>query len=127
MFGHHIHHCDDPMEGAPAWAVELYAQGSHIVQLLEKTMSAIDDLAADVAAEDTVIDSAVVLLNGIPGLIASAGTDPAKLAALRADIQGKTAALSAAVLAGTPTPTPAAAPVTPADATAAASAAVASA
>ncbi len=66
-------------------------------------MAAIDDLAAAVAAEDTTIDSAVVLLNGIPALIAAAGTDPAKLAALQAAIVAKTATLAAAVVVGTPT------------------------
>ena len=90
-------------------------------------MAAIDDLAAAVAAEDTVIDGAVTLLNGIPALIAAAGTDPAKLAALQADITAKTTTLAAAVLAGTPTPVPAAPPVTAAAATTAATAAVAAA
>lgn len=84
-------------------------------QLEVKEMAAIDDLAAAVAAEDTTIDSAVVLLNGIPALIAAAGTDPAKLAALQADITAKTAVLAAAVVTGTPTPAPTPTPpVTPA-------------
>lgn len=65
-------------------------------------MDAIDDLQAAVTAEDTVIASAVTLLNGIPALIAAAGTDPAKLQALTADIQAKTQALSQAVVANTP-------------------------
>lgn len=86
----------------------------------EAQMAAIDDLQAAVAAEDTVIDSAVTLLNGIPALIAAAGVDPAKLTALQTDIQTRTAALAAAVIVGTPTAPPSAAPVTPAAATAAA-------
>lgn len=68
----------------------------------EHEMAAIDDLATAVAAEDTVIASAVVLLQGIPGLISAAGVDPAKLAALQTDIQNQTATLAAAVLVGTP-------------------------
>ena len=80
----------------------------------------IDDLTAAVAAEDTVIDSAVTLLNGIPALIAAAGTDQAKLTALQSDITAKTTALAAAVLANTPTPAASAPPVTPAAATTAA-------
>lgn len=87
-------------------------------------MAAIDDLAAAVAAEDTTIDSAVVLLNGIPALIAAAGTDPAKLAALQSDIKAKTATLAAAVVTATPTPVPTSPPVTPAEASTAAAAAV---
>ena len=73
-----------------------------ILKNLEKIMSAIDDLTAAVAAEDTVIESAVVLINGFAAQLAAAGTDPTKLAALQADITAKTADLSAAVAANTP-------------------------
>ena len=96
---------------------------SLIIRNQETIMAAIDDLQAAVAAEDTVIASAVTLLNGIPALIAGAGVDPAKLTALQTDIQNKTAALAAAVVVGTPTTSPSAPPVTPAAATAAATAA----
>lgn len=65
-------------------------------------MAAIDDLQAAVAQEDTVIDSAITLIQGIPALIAAAGTDPAKLQALQADITAKSTALAAAVAANTP-------------------------
>ena len=84
-----------------------YHDDNQILNLLEKIMSALDDLTAAVAAEDTVIDSAVTLINGIPALIAAAGTDPAKLQALTADITAKASALSAAVVANTPAATPA--------------------
>src|SRR5258706_10600020 len=67
----------------------------------ETIMSTLDDLQAAVAAEDTVIDSAITLINGIPALIAAAGVDPAKLAALSADITAKSGALAAAVTANT--------------------------
>jgi hypothetical protein len=73
----------------------------------ETMMAAIDDLQAAVAAEDTVIDSAITLIQGIPALIAAAGVDPAKLAALQSDITAKSSALAAAVAANTPAaPTP---------------------
>ena len=72
----------------------------------------VDDLVASVAAEDAVVDSAVLLLNGITQRIADAiaaalagGATAAELApltTLNADIQAKTAALSAAVAANTP-------------------------
>ena len=94
-----------------------------ILKNQERQMSAIDDLQAAVAAEDTVIDGAVTLLNGIPALIAAAGVDPAKLTALQTDIQTRTASLAAAVLVGTPTPTTTAPPVTPPAAATAAKAA----
>lgn len=88
-------------------------------------MAAIDDLAAAVAAEDTVIDSAVTLLNGIPALIAAAGTDPAALVKLQQDIQAKTAQLSAAIVANTPAPAANSIPSTPQQAQNMAEAAVA--
>jgi len=81
----------------------------------ETIMSALDDLQAAVSAEDTVIDSAITLINGIPALIAAAGVDPAKLTALQADITAKSKALADAVTANTSastTPPPAAPPVT---------------
>ena len=95
----------------------------HIMELLqlmetiktnqEKMMSQIDDLTSAVSAEDTVIDSAITLLNGLSSQLAAAGTDPAKLQALQTDIQNKTQALAQAVAANTPaapstTPAPAA-------------------
>ena len=94
-----------------------------ILKNQERQMAAIDDLQAAVAAEDTVIDSAVTLLNGIPALIAAAGVDPAKLTALQTDIQTRTASLAAAIIVGTPTTTTTAPPVTPPAAAAAAKAA----
>jgi hypothetical protein len=102
--------CDDPWEDAPLWAVELRNMMSIIINKENKMSAELDALTAAVAAEDTVIDSAVALINGIPALIAAAGTDPAKLSALSADITAKSAALAAAVAANTPAavPTPAA-------------------
>ena len=83
-------------------------------------MAAIDDLQAAVAQEDTVIGSAIKLIQGIPALIAAAGTDQTKLAALQADITAQSQSLAAAVAANTPAaaapvaPAPAAPPATPA-------------
>lgn len=59
-------------------------------------------LQADVAAEDSVIASAVTLIQGISDRINQAGGDPAALAALSADIQAQAATLAAAVAANTP-------------------------
>lgn len=102
VFGRHHHKCENPWEEAPPWAVELgYVMGL-ILGNTESIMAAIDDLQAAVAAEDTVIDSAITLIQGIPALIAAAGVDPAKLAALQSDITAKSSALAAAVAANTP-------------------------
>jgi hypothetical protein len=67
-------------------------------------MSALSDLQAAVAAENTVIASAITLLNGLKAQLdaAIASGDPAALTALSADIAGQTAALAAAVTANTP-------------------------
>jgi prefoldin subunit 5 len=59
-------------------------------------------LQAAVAAEDTVIQSAVTLLNGIQAQIAALTPDQAAIDALAADVQTQTQALSAAVAANTP-------------------------
>jgi hypothetical protein len=125
LFGKDKHNCDDPWNVASPRDIEIREMLLRIIINQEKIMAAIDDLAAAVAAEDTVIDSAVALINGIPALIAAAGVDQAKLNALQTDITNKAATLSAAVLANTPTPAASAPPVTPAAANTAATAAVA--
>jgi len=99
------HHHPTPWDGAPPWALELRNMLGVVIDNQETMMSAIDDLQAAVAAEDTVIDSAITLINGIPALIAAAGTDPQKLADLQKDIAAKSAALAAAVAANTPAAT----------------------
>lgn len=70
----------------------------------EKIMSALSDLQAAVSAEDTVIDSAITLLQGLAQALKDAGTDPVALAALQADIVAKTQSLATAVATNTPTP-----------------------
>lgn len=75
-----------------------------IINLEKRLMSALTDLQAQVAAEDTVIASAITLLNGLKAALdaAIASGDPAALAALSADITAQTTALSAAVATNTP-------------------------
>jgi hypothetical protein len=70
-----------------------------------------DALAAAVTAEDTVIDSAISLLNGLAPIVAAAAGDKAASLAVAADIKAKSDALAAAVLANTPAAPPA--PPTP--------------
>lgn len=64
----------------------------------------LDALKAAVAAENTVIDSAIALLTGIKAALdaAIAANDPAALTALSTEIAAKTQALSDAVVANTP-------------------------
>jgi|SRR5580704_7976603 hypothetical protein len=102
-----------------------------ILQKEDYLMSASDDLATAVAAEDTTIASAVALLNGIPALITAsataAGVDAATIAKINADIVAQTATLAAAVVVGTPVPptSPTAPVITPPVATSMAQKAVA--
>lgn len=72
----------------------------------------VDALVAAIAAEDTVIDSAVTLINGFAGQLKAAiaaalaggatAAELAPLSTLLTDVQSKTTALSAAVVANTP-------------------------
>jgi hypothetical protein len=101
----HVHIKPDPE--VRARLDDILKQLGLVVNNQETMMAAIDDLQAAVAAEDTVIDSAIALIQGIPALIAAAGVDPAKLAALQSDITAKSSSLAAAVAANTPAaPTP---------------------
>lgn len=62
----------------------------------------LDALTTQVAANTTVEQSAVTLIQGIAAQLAAAGTDPAKLAALSASLKTSADALAAAVTANTP-------------------------
>lgn len=69
--------------------------------------TALDALAADVAAEDTVIASAITLINGISkrlsdAVAAAQAGDLTQLTALDADVKSQATALAAAVTANTP-------------------------
>jgi chromosome segregation ATPase len=62
----------------------------------------LDDLTAQVAASESVENSALVLIQGIAAQLAEAGTDPAKLSALTTSLKASADALSAAVTQNTP-------------------------
>src|ERR1700730_483201 len=68
----------------------------------EQVMSALDDLIAQVSVNTSVEASAVTLIQGIPALIAAAGTDPAKLIALQVLLTTSATTLAAAITANTP-------------------------
>lgn len=113
------------LEAIHSLLLSLETRVTRIEKKEDQIMVALTDVAAAVEAEDTVIASAVVLLNSIGAQIAAAGTDPVALAALQTDIQTNTAILAAAVLANTPAAPSSAAPVTPGAALSQATAAVA--
>jgi ABC-type transporter Mla subunit MlaD len=74
---------------------ELFHQG-------ERIMATLADLQAAVTAEDTVIDSAITLLQGLAAQIAALQPNQAAIDALAADVTAKTQALADAVTANTP-------------------------
>lgn len=78
-------------------------------------MATLADVAAKVAAEKTVVDSAVVLLGGLSQQLkdALASQDPAAVQAVIDQIDAQTQTLAAAVVANTPTAPPAPTPPTP--------------
>ena len=58
----------------------------------------------DIAAETTVEQSAITLLQGLAAQLKAAAEDPAQVKALASQIEQNTAALSAAITANTPPP-----------------------
>ncbi len=75
----------------------------------EKMMATLADTLALVTAEDTTIDSVVVLIQGLRDQIASAGlsaADQAKVDAIFAQATADQAKLNTALTANVPTPTP---------------------
>ena len=93
----------------------LFASAKQLADILSELhlirntiMAALDDLQAAVAAESTIIDSAITLLNGLKTALdaAIASNNPAALTQLSADITAKTKALSDALVANTPAATP---------------------
>ncbi len=97
----HIHNDDSAIERKLDQILSALAS---MEQKDTQIMAALDDLKAAVAAEDTVVDSAVVLLKGLKDALdaAIASGNPADLTALSADIGARTKALSDAVAANTP-------------------------
>src|SRR5436190_9130893 len=88
-------------------ALELLVETIDARKKLDHIMKEFDDLVAEVAQDDSVIDGAVTLINGIAARIAAAGVDPVKLKAITDDLAAKRTALAAAVAANTPAaPTP---------------------
>ena len=64
----------------------------------------LDALTAQVQANTDVENSALVLIQGLHDQLVAAGTDPAKLSALKTALKSSADALAAAVAANTTTP-----------------------
>jgi ABC-type transporter Mla MlaB component len=78
----------------------------NVVVTQEVEMKELDDLETEVAQVKTVDESALALIQGLAAQLASAGTDPAKLKALRDGLAASSDALAAAVAANTPASSP---------------------
>lgn len=73
----------------------------------ENTMSQqLDDLQTKVAANGTVILSAITLIRGIKQQLDAAGTDPVALKALSDQLDSQDTALAAAIVENTPSAAP---------------------
>lgn len=91
---------------------------SLILKRMELLMASIDELAAKVAANTSVVNSALALISGLADKIKSANLDPVKTQALIDELDASDQALASAVAANTvadpaapqqqpaPTPTP---------------------
>lgn len=73
-----------------------------ILERLDNMSQEFDDLTAQVKANSDLLDSAVVLINGIAARIDAAGVDPVKLKALTDELKAKDDILATAVTANTP-------------------------
>lgn len=87
--------------------VQLLGNLEHLLLLQGKElMSALDDLTTQVAANTSVEQSAITLIQGIAAQLAAAGQDPIKLAALTGSLKTSADSLAAAVAANTPVAVP---------------------
>jgi hypothetical protein len=78
------------------------SQLNKVIERQKQIMATLADVQAAVTAEDTVIDSAVALIQGLAAQIAALAPDQAAIDALAADVKAKSDALAAAVAANTP-------------------------
>lgn len=90
--------------------VDIHFHDDENEQLLKKIlhnqtliMQTLKDLQDAVAQEDTVVDSAITLIQGLAEQIAALKPDQAAIDALATDVKAKADALAAAVTANTPT------------------------
>jgi hypothetical protein len=98
----HHHHYIDAVSEVSRRLDDIEIKLDLIIKNQGTIMAALDDLTAQVAANTTVSQSALTLINGIAARITAAGTDPTKLAALTASLKSDDDALAAAVTANTP-------------------------
>jgi hypothetical protein len=78
-----------------------------IIENKENEMSAeLDALTLEVADTNTIMQSAIVLIQGLAAQLQAIANDPAAILQLAADLDAQSDALAAAVAANTPPPVP---------------------
>lgn len=104
---HHLHlygpirinlHNDEQGQGFLAVIADL------INDAKDEIMADLKNLQAAIAAQKTVIDGAITLLNGLAAKIAALPADQAAIDKLASDVSAETATLAAAVVADTGAP-----------------------
>ena len=85
---------------------EMHVEFNALKERIDTIMSTLKDVQDAVTAEDTVVDSAIALLQGLAAQVAALQPNQAAIDALAADINAKTSALANAVAANTPAATP---------------------
>lgn len=98
------HHCENPWDTAPPWAIELAVQLGLITEMMERViMPTLDQILADTSEETTLIASVSTLLDGLRLQLADvlAGVLPpdvqAKVDAIFAATESNKAALAKAL------------------------------
>jgi esterase/lipase len=91
----HVYHHDHTHDQILNLLRALVAQG-------ETMANELADLTARVATNNEVIESALVLIQGLHDAIIAAGTDPVKLKALTDSLVAEDDKLAAAIVANTP-------------------------
>ena len=97
----------------PRWPARIEAQLTQLIALAQATQQDVEaiemtlaELKDAVAAEHTVVESAIVLLNGLKTRLEEAianGLDPAAVQAIADEISANTQELADAITANTPT------------------------
>ena len=84
----------------------MHVEFNALKERIDTIMATLKDVQDAVTAEDTVVDSAIALLQGLATQVAALQPNQSAIDALAADINAKTSALANAVAANTPAATP---------------------
>lgn len=86
--------------------MKLRKEINEILERIHHMSKELDTLTAQVEANNSVLESAIVLINGLAAKVIAAGTDPVALKALTDSLVAEDTKLAAAVTANTTPPVP---------------------